>query len=94
MWLPLECPALGNLECNPGVCPHWELNQRPFGSQASAQSIEPHQPGLTFVLKDLNGFGIFSEQPGSVSGFSDHFKPMDKSQRQLAQTLLLQDEPG
>ena len=25
--------------------PDWELNQQSFGLQASAQSIEPHQPG-------------------------------------------------
>ena len=35
----------------PSMCPHWELNQRPFGSQACAQSTEPHQPGLIYVLK-------------------------------------------
>ena len=30
---------------NPGMCPEWESNWQPFGSQASAQSTEPHQPG-------------------------------------------------
>ena len=30
---------------NPGMCPDWELNQWPFGSQASTQSNEPHQTG-------------------------------------------------
>ena len=35
-----------DLACNPGMCPDWELNQQPFGSQACAQSTEPHQPGL------------------------------------------------
>ena len=30
---------------NPGMCPDRELNQRPFGLQASTQSTEPHQPG-------------------------------------------------
>ena len=35
----------GDLACNPGVCPDWESNQRPFGSQAHAQSTELHQPG-------------------------------------------------
>ena len=44
--LPLECPPLGVLACNPGMCPDWELNQWPFGSQAGTQSTEPHQPGL------------------------------------------------
>ena len=31
---------------NPGMCPDWELNQRPFDSQAGSQSTEPYQPGL------------------------------------------------
>ena len=35
-----------DLACNPGMGPDWESNQGPFGSQASAQSTEPHQPGL------------------------------------------------
>ena len=38
-------PPTGDLACNPGMCPDWELNQRPSVSQASAQSTEPHQPG-------------------------------------------------
>ena len=35
----------GGLACNPGICPGWESNRRPFGLQASAQSTEPQQPG-------------------------------------------------
>ena len=31
---------------NPGMCPDWEYNLPPFGSQAGTQSTEPHQPGL------------------------------------------------
>ena len=38
-------PSTGDLACNPGTCPDWELNQQPFDSQAGAQSIEPQQPG-------------------------------------------------
>ena len=30
---------------NPGMCPDCELSQQLFGSQAGAQSTEPHQPG-------------------------------------------------
>ena len=45
-WLPLAGAQLGNLAHNPGMCSDWELNQRPFGSQANVQSTEPHQPGL------------------------------------------------
>ena len=37
-------PATGDLACDPGMCPDWESNQRPFGSQICAQSTELHQP--------------------------------------------------
>ena len=39
-----RAPPTGDLACNPGMCPDWESNQRSFGSQAGAQSTEPHQP--------------------------------------------------
>ena len=47
----------GGLAHNPGMCPAWELNQRPFGLQAGAQSTEPHQPGHFFKkqLRELRG---------------------------------------
>ena len=35
-------PTTGDLACNPGMCPDWESNQRPFDLQASLQSTEPH----------------------------------------------------
>ena len=35
----------GDLAPNPGMCPDWESNQRPFSSQAGTQSTEPHKPG-------------------------------------------------
>ena len=38
-------PPTGDLAHNPGMCPDWVLNRRPFGSQASTQSSELHQPG-------------------------------------------------
>ena len=41
-----HAPATRDLACNPDMCPDWELNRRPSGSQAGAQSTEPHQPGL------------------------------------------------
>ena len=34
-------PPIGDLACNPGICPDWELNWQPFGSQAGTQSTEP-----------------------------------------------------
>ena len=45
----LSCaPPTGDLACNPGMCPDWESNQQPSGSQAGTQSAEPHQPGHVF----------------------------------------------
>ena len=41
----------GDLANNPGMCPDWESNRQPFGSQAGAQSTEPHQPGLNNLKK-------------------------------------------
>ena len=41
-------PLTGDLACNPGTCPNWESNRRPFGSQDGTQSTEPHEPGLSF----------------------------------------------
>ena len=43
-------PPTGDLACNPGMCPDWESNQRPFVSQASTQSTEP---GLVFIIFQL-----------------------------------------
>ena len=43
-------PSTGDLACSPGMCPDWEWNQQPFGSQAGAQSTEPHQLGLIITL--------------------------------------------
>ena len=47
-------PPTGDTACNPGICPDWELNQQPFGSQAGTQSTEPHQPGLSILEIFLN----------------------------------------
>ena len=43
--ITFHVPPTGDLARNPGMCPAWESSQRPFGSQASTQSTEPHQPG-------------------------------------------------
>ena len=44
-WPTTYAPNWGDLAHNPGMCPDWESNQRPFGLQAGMQSTEPHQPG-------------------------------------------------
>ena len=33
-----------DLAHNPGMCPDWESNQQPFGSQACVPSTELHKP--------------------------------------------------
>ena len=43
-------PPTGDLAYNPGLCPDWESNHQPFGSQAMTQSTEPHQPGSMYLL--------------------------------------------
>ena len=48
-------PPTGDQACNPGMCPDWELNQRPFGSQAGAQSTELLQAGLEFPWNVYHG---------------------------------------
>ena len=44
-----HAPLTGDLACNPGMCPEWELIWHPLGSQAGTQSTESHQPGLLDV---------------------------------------------
>ena len=51
-------PPTGDLAHNPGMCPEWESNQWPFGSQAGTQATEPHQPGLAGLLLS----GSFQEE--------------------------------
>ena len=50
MWLPLMRPLLGTWPATQACALDWESNQQPFGSQAGAQSTEPHQPGLVVVI--------------------------------------------
>ena len=58
MWeisVATHMPPNGDPAHNPGLCPDWESNQWPFGSQAAIQSTEPHQPGLEVnFLRDQN----------------------------------------
>ena len=38
-------PPTGDLAHTPGMCPDWELNQRPFGSQAGIQPLSHTSQG-------------------------------------------------
>ena len=51
-------PPTRDLAHNLGMHLDWELNPGPFGSQASTQSTEPHQPGPMFLSlkKKINIF--------------------------------------
>ena len=62
-------PLTGDLVRNPGMCPDWESNRRPFGSQASTQSTEPHQPGQVFI--SINTYHYYSFH-GSGRAFGGH----------------------
>ena len=51
------------------LCPDWESNWLPFGSQATAQSTEPHQPGrMMWVLSVVicDGSGSLQESGAQV----------------------------
>ena len=51
-------PSTGDLAQNPGMCPDWESNWRPFALQFGAQSTKPHQPRpghkIFFNKKDIS----------------------------------------
>ena len=46
----LHAPT-GDPARNPGMCPDWEWNQQPLGSEAGTQSTKPHQPGQDFYFE-------------------------------------------
>ena len=39
-----------DLACNQACALAWKLNRQPFGSQASTQPTESHQPGLLLMF--------------------------------------------
>ena len=44
-------PPTGDLAHNFGMCYNWELNWRPIGSQAHAQSTELYQLGISTLKR-------------------------------------------
>ena len=71
-----HAPPPEDLDCNPGMCPNWESNQRPFGSEAVTQCTEPHQLGKFFffscypkLLCYIMSFQIIFEKGISYSSF-------------------------
>ena len=72
-------PPTGDLARNPGMCPGWESNQRPFGLQAGTQSTEPQQPGrqptfsqLTYTVVSVSGESTACWQTIIYNLQSDH----------------------
>ena len=51
-------PPTGDLAHNPGMCPAWESNQRPFDSQAGAQPLShtSQDVGIFNRYKHAQGF--------------------------------------
>ena len=61
-WLPLGHPQPGT-QPTTQACPDWELNPGPFGLQASAQSIKPHQAGQHHFFFIFRGLGEWRLKP-------------------------------
>ena len=95
VWLPLTCPSPGDLTYNPGMCPDWESNWHPFGSQASAQSTEPHQSGQKFCgffFFFFFKFSFFVSIPSLIhSQFSTQNAPLFFLPPFPSKSLLLQN---
>ena len=91
-WVVSCTPPTGDLAHNPGICPDWEWNQRPFGSQAGTQSTEPHQPGQKLFLTVLESptWSCFGDSclPGSWSEPSCCVLTWQKGQGIFLGTLL------
>ena len=63
-------PPTGDLARNPGMCPDWEWNWRPFGSQAGAQSLSRTATAkyvfLNHTIAACVRLGAWSALPGST----------------------------
>ena len=66
-WMVASHVALtGALACNPGMCPDWESNQQPFGSQPVLNPLSYTSQGLLklYTLKKKSYLLIFRERKG------------------------------
>ena len=62
-------PQPGDPTHNPNMCPDWESNQWPLGSQAGAQSTKLHQPGLiAFLIAALDSTAFSGKSKGMNIG--------------------------
>ena len=49
-------PTTGDLACNPGMCPDWESNQRPFDRRPALNPLSHTSQGFKFKLRTILGF--------------------------------------
>ena len=65
-----HAPPTGDLAHNPGMCPDWELNQRPFGSQARSQPTRYSSQGWLFLFcrEGNRGSGRLKDFPKPTAG--------------------------
>ena len=47
-----RAPPNGDLACNPGMCPDWELNRRPFGKLVLNPLSHTNQGLIQVLFKD------------------------------------------
>ena len=52
-------PPTGELIHNPGMCPEWESNWQPHGSQARPQPTEPPSQGSSFEILNCRTYVLF-----------------------------------
>ena len=50
-----RAPPTGDLAHNPGMCPDWESNQRPFGSQPAFNPLSHTSQGLSMLHLNKGG---------------------------------------
>ena len=50
-------PPTGDLASNPGTCPDWESNRRPFGSQPVLHSLSHPSQGWLFFVTHISFLG-------------------------------------
>ena len=93
---------------NPGTCPNWESNLQPFGSQATAQSTEPHQPGPKAgtldtgtegageqeVMVVMKGQGVRNRRNCPVSGLQSQTRGCMRQSPTHTQTCASTSEAG
>ena len=82
-----HAPPTEDLACNPGLCPDWESNQRPFGSQACNQSTEPHEPGHSTCFFNAVASEYHSPQ-GFLREVADSKSRAGKLQVSLGQLVI------